>query len=94
MKALADFVVVMQGEKATERKGILLPDVAREQSNRAEVVAIGPKVTTIAVGDTVLIPLLTLMRINSTHVCDLMIDDRPALVLKEEDIAVVWPKGM
>jgi co-chaperonin GroES (HSP10) len=93
MKALGEFIVVMQGEKASERKGIFLPDSAQEQSNKAEVIAVGPDVKHIKVGDTILIPLLTLMRVANTHICDLMIDDRPALVLKEEDVAVVWPCG-
>jgi len=92
MQALGSFLVVMPGEKASERKGIFLPESAQEQSNRAEVVAVGPDVKHIAVGDTILIPMMTLARVARTQAVDLMIEDKPALVLSEADIAVVWPK--
>lgn len=91
MRALGNYLVVMQGEKAAERKGILLPDTAQETSNKAEVLAVGPDVKNIKVGDTVLIPLMVLVRLSHTQVCDLMIDDKPALVLDANDVAVVWP---
>ena len=91
MKALADYLVVMEGEKAQERKGILLPDSAQERSNRGTVVAVGPDVKHINVGDTILIPLGVLMRLAHTKVCDLMIDDKAALIMQEKDVAVVWP---
>ena len=91
MRALGSFLVVMPGEKASERKGILLPESAQEQSNRAEVVAVGPDVKNIAVGDTILIPMIALARVAHTQAVDLMIEDKPALVLSEADIAVVWP---
>ncbi len=35
---------------------------------------------------------MTQMRLSQTKCCDLMIDDKPAVVVKAEDIAVVWPK--
>lgn len=93
LRALGNYLVVMQGEKAAERKGILLPETAREASNKAEVVAAGPNVQNIKVGDTVLIPLMTLARLAHTQVCDFMIDDKPALVLDANDVAVVWPSN-
>ena len=92
MRALGNYLVVMPGEKASERKGILLPESAQEQSNQAEVVAVGPDVKHIAVGDTILIPMMTMARVAHTQAVDLMIEDKPALVLKEEDVAVVWPR--
>jgi co-chaperonin GroES (HSP10) len=92
MKVLGNNLVVVQGEKQSERKGILLPDAAQEASNRAEVIAIGPGVQQIDVGDHVLIPLMTLARLAHTHICDLMVNDKPALVLKEDEVAVVWEK--
>lgn len=94
MKALSTFVVIQPGEKAKERKGILLPESVQEDPTMATVVAVGPDVTTVAEGDAVLIPLMTQMRLmHSGGVVDFFIDERPALVVKEEDIAVVWPKN-
>ena len=92
MKCLHDNVVLIRGENQTERKGILLPDSAQEESNTGEVICVGPDVKDIKVGDTVLVPLLTFMRVMSTKQVDLFIDGKPALVVKEEDIAVVWPR--
>jgi co-chaperonin GroES (HSP10) len=92
MQALQDYIVVMEGEKAKERKGIILPDSAQEHSNKAEVIAVGPDVRMIEVGDTILLPMDTILRVMTTHTADLMIDDKPAFVVKEGDVAVYWPK--
>jgi co-chaperonin GroES (HSP10) len=92
MKVLADNIVVVQGEKQTERKGILLPDSAQETSDRAEVVGVGPDVKDINVGDHILIPLMVKVRVSHTNACDMMFNDKPALVMKEEEVAVVWPR--
>jgi len=85
-------IVVMQGEKAGERKGILLPDSAQEAATIGEVIAVGPEVVDIEVGDTILIPLIVQMRLMHTQVCDMVIEDKPALVIDAKDVAVVWPK--
>jgi len=92
MKVLADNIVVIQGEKQTERKGILLPDSAQETSDRAEVVGAGPDVKHISVGDHILIPLMVRMRVSHTKACDMMFGEKPALVMSEKDVAVVWPR--
>ncbi len=92
MKCLGNSLVVVQGKKQSERKGILLPDTVQEDSNTGEVVAIGPGVQTIDVGDTVLIPVSTYVRIMHTQKFDLMVEEKPAVVLKEEDVQVIWPK--
>ncbi|NOQ21627.1 MAG: hypothetical protein GQ565_03110 [Candidatus Aegiribacteria sp.] len=92
MRCLHDNIVLIRGKNVTERKGILLSDSAQEESNTGEVICIGPDVKSIQVGDTVLVPLLTFMRVMSTKQVDLMVNDKPALVVKEEDIAVVWPQ--
>jgi co-chaperonin GroES (HSP10) len=95
MKCLNDFVVAIPGEKETQKKGILLPEGAQEDSPIAEVVAVGGFAEAdygINVGDHILIPLMTQMRLMQTKCCDLMIDDKPAIVVKAEDVAVVWPK--
>jgi len=92
MICLGNYLVVIEGEKLTERRGIVLPESAQENSSKAEVIAVGPDVKNIEVGDVVLIPLPVLARLAHTHICDLMVDDKPALVLQEPDVAVVWPK--
>jgi len=93
MKCLGNSLVVIQGQKQSERKGILLPDSAQENNPLAEVIAIGPGVQCIDVGDHVLIPMTTYVRIMHTGKFDLEIEGKPALVLKEDEIQVVYPKG-
>ena len=94
MKCLHDNLVIIRGENQSERKGILLPEGAREESNVGEVICIGPGVQQIDVGDTVLVPLLAMMRVKQTGIFDLMVDEKPALVLRESDVAVVWHKDV
>ncbi len=97
MKVLGNNLVVVQGEKQSERKGILLPDTAQEENCRGEVIAIGPGVQTIDVGDSVLIPLTTYARIMRMKAFDFAVtingEEKPAVVIPEDEIAVVWPKG-
>lgn len=96
MKCLNDFVVAMPGDKPKEKKGILLPDGADlGDAPVAEVVAVGHMAEMdygINVGDTILLPMMTQVRLMQTKCPDMMIDDKPAVVVKAEDIAVVWPK--
>ena len=92
MNCLHDNIIVVCGENQSERGGILLPDSAQEESNRGEVICIGPDVKSLKVGDTVLVPLLAMMRVKQTGIFDLTIDEKPALVLNESDVAVVWPQ--
>jgi co-chaperonin GroES (HSP10) len=93
---LGNNLVVVRGAKQGERRGILLPDTAQEESNTAEVIAIGPDVKYIRVGDTILVPMLTYVRVMQTRTFDLTVsvagEEKPALVIKEEDVAVVWPQ--
>lgn len=96
MKCLGNALVVVQGKKQSERKGILLPDSAQEDSPLGEVIAIGPGVQQIDVGDHVLIPTMTWLRVMNTRKFDLMVEvngeETPGLVLKEDEIAVVYPR--
>jgi len=92
MKCLHNNVVVIQGKKASERKGIILPESAQEEANVGEVLCVGPECKDVKVGDTVLVPLLTMMRVTQTGAFDLTVGEKKALVFKEEDIAVMWPK--
>lgn len=93
LQARGEFIVALPGKKQNERRGILLPDSAQEDSPIAEVYAVGPDVKTVKVGDSILIPMLTQMRMIQTKYCDLFVDEKPAIVVKEEDVAVVWPKA-
>jgi len=93
MKCLGNNLVVIQGQKQSERRGILLPDSAQEDSPLAEVIAIGPGVQTIDVGDHVLIPMMTWLRVVHASRFDFEVGGKPALVLKEDEVQVVWPKG-
>lgn len=92
MKCLGNSLIVVQGRKVTERKGILLPDSVQEDSPLGEVIAIGPGVQQIDVGDHVLIPSDAYFRIMRSGKFDMEVDGKPALVLKEDQIQVVWPK--
>jgi len=92
MKCLNGNIIIVRGENQSERRGIILPESSQEESNIGEVICIDESITTVAVGDTVLVPLLTMMRVMQTKMFDLTVDGKPALVVKEEDISVVWPK--
>ena len=54
LKPLADYVVLKQEEAKTKTAtGLFLPDKAGEKPKIATVVAVGPQVTDVAVGDKV-----------------------------------------
>lgn len=89
-----DFVVLVPGEKQSERKGILLPEQAQEDNPIAEVYAVGDRVEDIEVGDHVVVPMMTQMRLAKSNCVDFFIEDsKPALVVKAEEIAVVFEKA-
>jgi len=94
MIALGDYIVAVPGKRQSERKGIVLPESAQQDSPVAEVVAVGDKVENVVPGDHILIPLMTQMRMMQTHVVDFFYDEKPAIVVKEEDVAVIWPAGV
>ena len=92
MKCMNGNIIIVRGENQSERKGILLPESAQEESNIGEVICIDESINTIDVGDTVLVPLLTMMRVRQTHMFDLVVDGKNALVISADDIAVIWRK--
>jgi len=55
IKPLNDRVLVKRLPE-THKSIIFIPDVARENSKRAEVIAVGPKVNGVQPGDVVLVP--------------------------------------
>ncbi|MEO8691836.1 MAG: co-chaperone GroES [Candidatus Saccharimonas sp.] len=79
IKPLADRVVAVR-EKAKEKtaSGIYLPEAAKEKPVLAEVVAVGPDVKGVKVGDKVIH--------KSYSATEITIGNVEYLILKEEDI--------
>jgi chaperonin GroES len=79
IKPLADRVVAVREEaKTTTASGLYLPDSAKEKPATVKVVAIGPDVTHIAVGD-----LIVYKDYTPTN---LKINDTEYLIINEEDV--------
>jgi len=76
---LADRVVAVREEAKTQTaSGLYLPDSSKEKPVLAEVVATGPTVTTLKVGDKIIY--------KEYSTTELKIDGKEYLVLKEEDV--------
>jgi chaperonin GroES len=79
IKPLADRVVAMREEApAKTASGLYLPDNAKEKPVIAKVVAIGPDVKTIKVGDKILY--------KEYSTTDIKINDKEYLIVKTEDV--------
>jgi chaperonin GroES len=79
IKPLADRVVAVKQEaKAQTASGLYLPDSAKEKPVSATVVAIGPDVKQVKVGDHIVY--------KDYVVTELKIGDKDYLIIKEEDI--------
>jgi len=94
MECLGNNVVIVREKSADVERGIVLPDSAKKESKRGQVVCAGPECKRLKVGDKILVPLLTMMRVMQTGAFDLEYEGEPALVVKEEDVAVVWTSDM
>ena len=79
IKPLADRVVAVR-EKAQEKtaSGLYLPDSSKEKPVMATVVAVGPKVEQVAVGDKIVYK-----EYSNT---DLKINETEYLIVKEDDV--------
>jgi chaperonin 10 Kd subunit len=79
IKPLADRVVAVR-EKAQEKtaSGLYLPDSSKEKPVMATVVAIGPKVEQVAVGDKIVY--------KEYSTTDLKINETEYLIVKEDDV--------
>ena len=78
VKPLADRVVAVREEAQTKTaSGIFLPDNAKEKPVLAQVVAVGPKVTQLKVGDKIVY--------KEYSTTELKIDSKEYLIVKEED---------
>lgn len=79
IQPLGDRIVAKKQEKKTQTaSGIFLPDSAKEKPVAAEVVAIGPKVENITIGDEIIY--------REYAPTELKIDNIEYLVIKEEDV--------
>ena len=86
LQQLTDRVVLEQIESEEKTSsGIILPDSAKEKPEQAKVIAIGPDVKGIKVGETV---LYTKYGPNEVKV-----DGKEYLIVKEEDVMAVIKKG-
>ena len=79
IKPLADRVVAVR-EKAQEKtaSGLYLPDSSKEKPVIATVVAVGPKVEQVAVGDKIVY--------KEYSTTDLKINETEYLIIKEDDV--------
>lgn len=79
IKPLADRVVAVR-EKAQEKtaSGLYLPDSSKEKPVMAIVVAVGPKVEQVAVGDKIVY--------KEYSTTDLKINETEYLIVKEDDV--------
>ena len=76
---LADRVVAVREEAKTQTaSGLYLPDSSKEKPVVAEVVAVGPTVKNLKVGDKIIY--------KEYSTTELKIDSKEYLILKEEDV--------
>lgn len=79
IKPLADRVVaVREAAKTQTTSGIYLPDNAKEQPVLAVVQAVGPKVTTLKVGDKIIY--------KEYSTTEIKVDTVDYIIVKEEDV--------
>jgi chaperonin GroES len=79
IKPLADRVVAMREETQNKTaSGLYLPDNSKEKSTTANVIAVGPTVKGIKIGDKIVY--------KEYSVTELKIDKKEYLIVKEEDV--------
>ena len=86
LQPLADRIVLEQIESVEKTSsGIILPDSAKEKPEQAKVIAIGPDVKGVKVGE---VELYTKYGPNEVKV-----DGNEYLIVKEEDVMAIIKKG-
>ena len=76
---LADYIVAKQVEAETKTaSGLYLPNQAQEKPKVAEVLAVGPKVSQLKVGDKILY--------KSYSTTDVKVGAEAYILVKEEDV--------
>jgi len=79
IQPLADRVVAVREEAAQKTaSGIYLPDTAKEKPVIAKVIAVGPEVNQVKVGEKIVY--------KEYATTDLKIDSQEYLIIKQEDI--------
>ena len=79
IKPLADRIVAMREETHNKTaSGLYLPDNSKEKSTIANVIAVGPTVKEIKVGDKIVY--------KEYSITELKIDKKEYLIVKEEDV--------
>ena len=79
IKPLADRVVVVREEAKTKTaSGIYLPESAKEKTALCEVVAVGPDVKAVKVGERIVY--------GGYNMTELKVDGTEYVIVKEEDI--------
>jgi chaperonin GroES len=79
IKPLADRVVAVREEAQTKTaSGIYLPDASKEKPVIAKVVAVGPDVKTLKIGDQIIY--------KEYATAELKVDGTEYLLVKEEDV--------
>lgn len=79
IKPLADRVVAVREKAQTKTaSGIYLPETSKEQPVIASVVAVGPKVKAVAVGDRIIY--------KEYATTEITVDAAEYLIVKEDDI--------
>lgn len=92
MKCLRNNVILAVKKTKDDKSegGIIIPEKAAEDIMEFEVAMIGPDVTTLQVGDTVLKPEVTIIASKRGMEYDLELPDgREAIVVEDTDIRVV-----
>ena len=79
IKPLADRVVAVRKEARTQTaSGIYLPDTAKEKPTMAEVIAVGPDVQTLKVGNTIVY--------KDYSQTELQVNDQDYIIVREADV--------
>lgn len=79
IKPLADRIVAVREEAQTKTaSGLYLPETAKEKPTLAKVVAIGPNVENVKIGDRIVY--------KEYSVTELKVDGTEYLIVKEEDV--------
>lgn len=85
LKPLRDRVIVdMEQKEETTESGLVVPEAAKDDPNEGRVQAVGSDVTTVQVGDIVIVPkyLVSVIEIDDTRYT--ILDEDEILAVKED----------
>ena len=93
MRCLRNHVVLAMPGKKKQEGSIILPDKSASEGDAYEVLMVGPDVTAVVVGDTVLRPDVSIVTSRRGQDCDLEVGGRKCIVVEDTDIRVVLSVG-